>query len=66
MPSKRETSDATVPLEAPLPPEVLDRLVNGPMTPADVQSLCRSLKKAVLERAMGAELTRHLGYPSFP
>ncbi len=62
MPSKRETSEAAVPFEAPLPPEVLDRLVKGPMTPAEVQSLCRALKKAVLERAIGAELTHHLGY----
>jgi len=63
MPSKREPSEASVRSpEAPLPVEVLDRLVRGPMTPAEVQTLCRSLKKAVLERAMGAELTRHLGY----
>jgi hypothetical protein len=64
MPSKRETSEATVPREAPLLPEVLDRPVKGPMTPAEVQSVCRSLKKAVLERALGAKLTRYLGYPS--
>jgi transposase-like protein len=32
------------------------------MTQAEVDAVCRSLKKAVIERAMNAELSNHLGY----
>ena len=45
-----------------VPKELLDQLVKGPMTQADVESICRQLKKAVIERAMGAEMNEHLGY----
>jgi putative transposase len=46
----------------PLPAGVVDQLVTGPMTPGDVDALFRQLKRAVLEKALGAELTHHLGY----
>lgn len=45
-----------------LPGELLDQLVKGPMTPAEVQDLFLSFQKAVIERAMGAEMNLHLGY----
>ena len=32
------------------------------MTAADVDALMRRFKKAILERALGGELTPHLGY----
>lgn len=32
------------------------------MSPAQVQAVFQSFKKAIIERAMGAELTHHLGY----
>jgi transposase-like protein len=32
------------------------------MTPEEVQAICLDFKKAVIERAMGAELSHHLGY----
>ena len=32
------------------------------MTPAEVEDAIRRYKKALLERALGAELTHHLGY----
>jgi transposase-like protein len=32
------------------------------MTQGDLESMFRSLKKAVIERAMGAEISDHLGY----
>ena len=32
------------------------------MTQDEVEAVCRSLKKAVIERAMNAELSDHLGY----
>jgi putative transposase len=44
--------------------ELLDQLVSGPMTQGDLESMFRSLKKAVIERAMKAEMSEHLGYES--
>jgi putative transposase len=44
------------------PPEVLDALAAGVTTPADLEALFRQMKKALVERALGAELTQHLGY----
>ena len=37
-------------------------LVKGPMTQEGLESIFRQLKKAVVERAMGAEMSDHLGY----
>jgi transposase-like protein len=45
-----------------VPKELLDGLVKGPMTPGDVQDLMLALNKAVIERAMAAEMNLHLGY----
>lgn len=43
---------------------MLNDLVTGPMTPAAMQDVFTQLKKALIERALGAELGQHLGYPS--
>lgn len=43
-------------------PELLDELLKGSKTPGEVNNLLKGLKKAILERALGAELTHHLGY----
>jgi len=45
-----------------LPKELLDELVKGPMTPTEVQDLMLAFNKAIIERAMGAEMNLHLGY----
>jgi transposase-like protein len=45
-----------------IPAALLDQVVKGPMTQDEVEAVCRSLKKAVIERAMGGEMTHHLGY----
>jgi len=58
MPRKRKPKPTDVP-EA-----VLDHFA-GParvMTPTEVEDAIRRYKKALLERALGAELTHHLGY----
>jgi putative transposase len=44
------------------PRNLLDQLVKGPMGRGDLESMFRSLKKAVIERAMSAEMSDHLGY----
>jgi transposase-like protein len=46
-------------------PELVDELLKDYRTPADLlgeAGLFRALKKALLERALAAELTEHLGY----
>lgn len=45
-----------------IPPELLDQLVKGPMTPGAVQETSQAFKKALIERALGAEMSHHLGY----
>ena len=48
-----------------LRPELLDELLADYETPEDLlgdDGLFRQLKKALLERALGAELSDHLGY----
>jgi hypothetical protein len=58
MPSKKKLETA----EVEIPQELINRVVKGPMTQAEVDAVCRSLKKAVIERAMNAELSNHTGY----
>ena len=43
-------------------PKVLEALVPGPLSREQAEELFGRLKKAVYERALGAELTHHLGY----
>ncbi len=63
MSNKRKKSDAAFrAAEGTIPAELLDQVVKGPMTADAVQTVCRSLKKAIIERAMGAEISHHLGY----
>jgi transposase-like protein len=63
MPNKRKPSIKTVSTpELNVPKELLDQLVKGPMTQEGLESMFRQLKKAVVERAMGAEMSEHLGY----
>ena len=48
-----------------LRPELLDELLSDYETPEDLlgdDGLFKQLKKALLERALGAELSDHLGY----
>lgn len=45
-----------------MPKEPLDQLVSGPMSQGDLEVMFRSLKKAVIEGAMKAEMSDHLGY----
>jgi hypothetical protein len=65
MPRKTNTTKDLAPA-LPVRQELLDQLVPGPLTPAQFETLFRGLKKAVLERALGAELTHHLGTEQAP
>jgi transposase-like protein len=62
MPRPKKPAPPASPPELNIPKELLDRLVSGPMTQGDLETMFRSLKKAVIERAMSAEMTEHLGY----
>ena len=46
-----------------IPKEVLDQIVaDGPLSAQDINATTMALKKALIERALGAELSHHLGY----
>ena len=48
----------------PVSAEVLDQFApDGPLSADDVEAAVRRFKKALIERALGGELTHHLGYP---
>jgi transposase-like protein len=50
---------------APVPDEILNQFVReGPLSPEELDAAVRRFKKAIIERALGAELTHHLGYPA--
>jgi putative transposase len=63
MPRKTKTTAAADQAAQPqIPTDFLDQLVTGPMTAGQVQGLFDQFKKALLERALGAEMSHHLGY----
>ncbi len=47
-----------------MPKELIDQFCDGPMTADAVNDACLAFKKALIERALGAELGHHLGYPA--
>src|SRR5262245_9930433 len=60
MPRKRKGTD---PAMAPVPSEILDHFAPDRMlSAAEVEAAAKRFKKALIERALGAELTYHLGY----
>src|SRR5699024_12739621 len=58
MPRKKKTPVVTPAID--LPKEFLEKLIPGPMDAAGVKAVFQQLKKAVIERALGAELGLHL------
>ena len=63
MSRQRKSSDD--PALKPVPSEILDEFVDDAvLTPQDIDAAMRRFKKALIERALGAELTHHLGYPA--
>jgi putative transposase len=63
MPRKPKLPKSEAPL-APVPSEILDQFVRqGPISHEELEAAVRRFKKAIIERALGGELTHHLGYP---
>jgi transposase-like protein len=60
----RPTRRARPPVEEAraVDPALLDQLMAGVTQPEQLEGVFRSLKQALVERALGAELTAHLGY----
>src|ERR1041385_2191576 len=50
------------PPEPDFAPEALDALIGDARTPDELEALFRQMKKRIVERMLGAELTHHLGY----
>src|SRR6476620_5871595 len=66
MPSKKtKTKTAAAAAALPtMPKELIDQFVTGPMSAEAVNAASIAFKKALIERALGAELGHHLGYAS--
>jgi putative transposase len=62
MPRKTNTNAIPTAALPQIPAELLDGLVTGPMTPGAIEDVMRGFKKALIERALGAEMSHHLGY----
>jgi len=63
MPRKTKTTAAADKAAAPqFSAELLEQLIPGPVTPAELEGIFQQFKKSVLERALGAEMSHHLGY----
>jgi len=62
MPSKTKRAAAAKAALPQIPKELIDQFVTGPMSAEAVNAASVAFKKALIERAMGAELSHHLGY----
>jgi transposase-like protein len=64
MPSRKTTKAALAAVAAmpPIPKDIIDQFVTGPMSAESVENISLAFKKALIERALGAELSHHLGY----
>jgi len=64
MPSKTKKTAASAAKAAvpQIPKELLEQLIPGPVTPAQFEDIFQQFKKAFMERALGAEMSHHLGY----
>ena len=64
MPTKTQKAKAAAAALPSIPKELIDQFVTGPMTGEAVNAATVAFKKALIERALGAELSHHLGYPT--
>lgn len=62
MPMRVKAAAAAKAVLPRISPELLDQIVTGPMTQQGIEEVMQSFKKALIERALGAEMSHHLGY----
>jgi hypothetical protein len=55
----RKTTKTTTAALPPIPRELIDQFVTGPMSAEAVNAASVAFKKALIERALGAELSHH-------
>jgi len=60
MPRKPKAKPAELPA---ISAELLEQFGTGPMTAETINTATMALKKALIERALGGEMSHHLGYP---
>ena len=60
--SSKTSKGKAIPALPTTPKELIDQFVSGPMSAEAVNAASMAFKKALIERALGAELTHHLGY----
>lgn len=60
MPTKKKPALRDLPK---IPKELLEQFTDGPMTAEAIEDASAAFKKALIERALNAELGHHLGYP---
>ena len=57
MPSKTKTAAAAGTALPSIPKELIDHFVTGPMSAETIQDISFAFRKALIERALGGELT---------
>jgi putative transposase len=62
MPRKTKTAAADQAALPHIPAELLEKLIPGPVTPGQLEDIFQQFKKAFIQRALGAEMSHHLGY----
>lgn len=62
MPRKTKTAMADKAALPRIPAELLEQLIPAPVTPGQLEDIFQQFKKAFIERALGAEMSQHLGY----
>jgi putative transposase len=64
MPSRKTTKEAAAAAARlpSIPKELIDQFVSGPISAEAIQDISMAFKKALVESALGAELSHHLGY----
>ena len=56
MPTKKKSANATARELPSIPQELIEQFVKGPMSAEAIQDASMAFKKALIERALGAEL----------
>jgi putative transposase len=62
MPRKTKSALADLAAQPQIPPELLNQLIPGPVTPGQLEDIFQKFKKAFIQQALGAEMSQHLGY----
>ena len=62
MPSRAKKAERASERSPPIPQELIDLFVTGPMTGEAINEASQAFKQALVEAAMEAELSHHLGY----